>query len=193
MKLIDNFLDESNFSTLKNFVESMDFPWFYIPTVSLPPDAIVTDTLAKETSGFNHTVFDHETNLKSFFFQSMPLILTTFEEKFQIKIKKLLRIRLGMKHPKIGFTEQNYNLPHVDYFYPHGTLIYYINDSDGDTFVFNEFFNEQDGEPTKFSVQQRVTPRANRMLYLENGLQYHTASNPIMTDRRMIININFIT
>jgi hypothetical protein len=193
MIVVDNFLDESNFLTLKSFIESMDFPWFYIPTVSLPPNAIITDPLAKETFGFNHTVYDHETDIKSFFFQSMPLILTTFEEKFEIKIKKLLRIRLGMKHPKIGFSKENYNLPHVDYFYPHGTLIYYINDSDGDTFIFNETFNDARGEPENFSIQSRVTPKANRMLFLEDGLQYHTASNPIVSDRRIIININFIS
>ncbi len=191
MKIIDNFLDQENFNKLQDFVLSMDFPWFYISTVSMPPDAIISDPLAKETFGFNHMVYDYTTESKSFFFNSMPIILTTFEEKFNTKIKKLLRIRMGMKHPKIGFTEQNYNLPHVDYFFPHATLIYFINDSDGDTRIFDQVY-ERDPEPENFTVKSRVTPKANRMLYLENGLTYHTASNPFQYDRRIILNINLL-
>jgi hypothetical protein len=137
-------------------------------------------------------VYNYEDENKSFVFEAMAPILTKFEEKCQTKIQKLLRIRMGMKHPKLGFGPENYNLPHVDYFYPHGTLIYYINDSDGDTRIFDQTF---DGtvEPTNFTVKARVVPKANRMLYLENGFVYHTAANPIHHDRRIVININLQT
>ena len=191
MIIIDDFLDDKNFKTLQEFVLSMDFPWYYIPTVSMPPDAIITDPFARETFGYNHMVYEHTTNQKSFFFDSLPLILTTFEEKFNVTIQKLLRVRYGMKHPKLGFTNENYNLPHVDYFTPHGTLIYYINDSDGDTRIFDQVFEEE--EPDTFTVKTLVTPKANRMLYLENGLVYHTAANPILSDRRIVLNINLLT
>lgn len=192
MQIIDNFLDDVNFQKLKTFVESPEFPWFYVSHVSLPPGADMPDPLSQETFGYNHMVFNHEDNNKSFFFQSMPLILTKFEEVFHTKIQKLLRIRMGMKHPKLGFTEKNYNLPHVDYFTPHSTLIYYINDSDGDTRIFDQEFIEGYDEPSTFTIKTKVTPKANRMLYLKNGLVYHTAANPILTDRRIVLNINLI-
>lgn len=193
MIVLDDFLNKKDFDVLQNFIESMDFPWFYVSNVSLPPGANFQDQQAKETFGFNHTVYNYEDGTPSFFFQSMPIILTTFEEKYNKKIKKLLRIRLGMKHPKLGFTQENYNLPHVDYHFPHATLIYYINKTDGDTFIFEQEFTEEAGEPDNFSVAARVNPIPNRMLYLENGLQYHTASNPIDHDRRIVLNINLIT
>lgn len=193
MIVLDDFLNKKDFDVLQNFIESMDFPWFYVSNVSLPPGANFQDQQAKETFGFSHTVYNYEDGTPSFFFQSMPIILTTFEEKYNKKIKKLLRIRLGMKHPKLGFTQENYNLPHVDYHFPHATLIYYINKTDGDTFIFEQEFTEEAGEPDNFSVAARVNPIPNRMLYLENGLQYHTASNPIDHDRRIVLNINLIT
>ena len=193
MRVLDDFLNKKDFEVLQSFIESMDFPWFYVSNVSLPPGANFQDQLAKETFGFNHTVYNYEGGTPSFFFQSMPVILTTFEETFNKKIKKLLRIRLGMKHPKLGFTKENYNLPHVDYHFPHETLIYYINKTDGDTFIFEQAFTEEAGEPDNFSVAARINPIPNRMLYLENGLQYHTASNPIEYDRRIVLNINLIT
>lgn len=193
MRVLDDFLNPNDFHLLRSFVESMDFPWFYVSNVSLPPGANFQDPLAVETYGYNHTVYNYEDNNQSFFFQSMPTILTTFEEKFEKKIKKLLRIRLGMKHPKLGFTKENYNLPHVDYHLPHDTLIYYINETDGDTFIFDQTFCEEAGEPNSFSVAARVNPKPNRMLYLQNGLQYHTASNPIYHDSRIVLNINLVT
>jgi hypothetical protein len=194
MQIIDNFLDDSNFLLIKEHVESMDFPWFYIPTVSLPPGSVIKDPMARETSGYNHIAYDSETLNKSFFFPSLSNILIQFEDTFEKKIKKLLRARLSVKHPKLGFTKDNYNLPHVDYFFPHETLIYYINDADGDTIIFNEMYDDIcKDEPEKFIIRDRVCPKANRMLYLENGFQYHTASNPISTDRRIILNINLIT
>jgi len=192
MQIIDNFLDDLNFQKFKSFVESPEFPWFYVSHVSLPPGADILDPLAKETFGYNHMVYNHEDNNQSFVFKSMPMILTTIEEKFDVKIKKLLRIRMGMKHPKTGFTDVNYNLPHVDYFSPHSTLIYYINDSDGDTRIFDQEFKEDIGEPNAFTVKCRVTPKANRMLFLKNGLVYHTAANPILFDRRIVLNINLL-
>jgi hypothetical protein len=192
MQIIDDFLDNVNFQKFKSFVESPEFPWFYVSHVSLPPNAEIIDPLAQETFGYNHMVYNHEDNNKSFVFQSMPLILTTIEEKFKVKIKKLLRIRMGMKHPKLGFTELNYNLPHVDYFIPHTTLIYYINTSDGNTRVFDQEYSDKTGEPNKFTVNSQVTPKENRMLFLKNGLVYHTAANPILSDRRIVLNINLI-
>jgi hypothetical protein len=192
MHIIDNFLDDADFQTLKTHIESPDFPWFYVSTVSLPPGADMPDPMSQETFGYNHMVYNHEDESKSYMFRAMPPILVKFEELFNTKIQKLLRIRMGMKHPKIGFGPDNYNLPHVDYFYPHSTLIYYINDSDGDTRIFDQVFDGTD-EPTDFIVKARIAPKANRMLYLENGFVYHTAANPIHHDRRMVININLQT
>ena len=36
-----------------------------------------------------------------------------------------------------------------------------------------------------------VDPKANRLLII-NGLQYHTASNPINAKRRVIFNVNTV-
>jgi hypothetical protein len=105
----------------------------------------------------------------------------------------LIRVRMSIKFQKQGFTSNNYNIPHVDYCYPHETLILYLNDSDGDTRIFNEW-STYTGKgtaigPESFTTQTRVTPKANRLIWF-NGLQYHTASNPIEETKRAIININ---
>jgi hypothetical protein len=85
-------------------------------------------------------------------------------------------------------------MPHVDYFYPHESFIFYLNDSDGDTRVFNEWCTFTRTMPLaldSFTTQTRVTPKANRLVWI-NGLQYHTASNPIESTKRVIINLNLL-
>ena len=69
------------------------------------------------------------------------------------------------------------------------SVIYYLNKSDGDTWMFNETFKSLP-EPDEFTVKDRITPKPNRLLVF-NGLDYHTASNPINSTTRFIININY--
>jgi hypothetical protein len=47
MQIIDNFLDDADFQILKTYIESPDFPWFYISHVSLPEGAIFEDPMAQ--------------------------------------------------------------------------------------------------------------------------------------------------
>lgn len=189
MKIIDNFLPHEQFTKIQNLILSADFPWYYIPNVSLPPGSVITDPLAVETYGYLHTVYYYAENSKSFALEVMEPILDAYEKHFG-KIEKILRIRLSKKHPKLGFTKENYNLPHVDFNFPHKTLIYYLNDSDGDTRIFDQIYKEN-VEPEAFTTKALVTPKENRVLKID-GLQYHTASNPFEYDRRIVLNINLI-
>ena len=193
--IFDDFLDLEQFNVLQEQIMSMQFPWFYNKHVSmLPEHNNIQDPLAKETDGFHHVFYDKSDNAKSFTFSILNNLFIALEQKLNISTKDMLRIIASMKTPKINFTEQNYNLPHIDYNFPHKSLIYYINDSDGDTRIFNEKFvlthnGSGIGFRDKFHIRERVTPKSNRLLLID-GLIYHTASNPIEAERRVIININ---
>lgn len=195
--VIDNFLPEREFLELQKSVMSVNFPWFYCEHVSLAPeDNVIEDALAVETDGFHHIFYDKEYSVKSFTYEYLTAFLNRLTDTLGFSSDHLIRIRSSLKSPKIGFTEENYNLPHVDYFFPHETMIYYLNDSDGDTRIFNEEFlhttgNFGIGHHTTFTTKHRVTPKANRLLWI-NGFRYHTASNPIDSKRRVILNINLL-
>lgn len=185
--VIDNFIDDKDFKNVQNFVLSPNFPWFYQSNVSLPPGSVIFDPMAIETFGWNHQVYNAEEGYKAYSLEYFEPILNQMKKTFGDHIE-FIRIRLSMKTHKLGFTKDNYNLPHVDYHFPHKTVIFYINDSDGDTWIFNEELIDK--EPIKFSVKERINPKANRLLQI-NGLQYHTASNPISNERRVVLNINY--
>lgn len=193
--IIDNFLDDQEFKDLSSFVLSQKFPWFFGEYVSVDPKdrELINDPLAVETSGFHHIVFDKEMSIKSFTFSAAEPFFNRLHEKFGYELQHLIRARYGMKFQKSDYTSDNYNIPHVDYFFPHHTIIFYLNDSDGDTRLFEQQYvlikNGEGIGQTQFNTQARITPKANRLL-LFDGLQYHTASNPILSHRRIVFNIN---
>lgn len=192
MKILDNFLPARQFAELQNTIMARGFPWFYVETVSLPSEDqhFIKDKMAKETDGFYHILYDREQNITSFADPALENFYQAVERQLGYTKNHLIRSRLSLKMPKIGFTTENYNLPHVDYYFEHDTIIYYINDCDGDTRFFNEYYIKDEEEITKFSVKEMITPKANRLVIF-NGLQYHTASNPFNFSRRIVININY--
>lgn len=191
MKIIDDFLPKDKFIKLYDAVMSNGFPWFYTPYVSLPPgEHDFNDPMAVETLGWYHLLYDNTDGSGSRYYDLFIEFFEELEIRFGYTKDQLLRARLSLKTPKPGFTKEHYNLPHIDYNFPHIVLLYYINDSDGDTRMFNEFFTGFPA-PSNFTVQQTVKPVANRLVIFD-GRQYHTAANPIDTDRRVIFNLNLL-
>lgn len=191
IQIIDNLLPESYATELSNLFTDQNFPWYYTPNTSYIDEIsnnkfIENDSSLKDTDAFIHG-FMIQGRKTSPYFESVRPVLYFLEQKTGISITTLLRIRGVMVHKNSGFG--NYiNIPHVDLSYPHNTLIYYVNDSDGDTVIFNEKYT---GEPdyNKKTIRQTVSPKRNRAV-LFNGLQYHTGSVP-KNDHRFLINFNF--
>jgi len=196
LRIFDNFLDSAEFDKLSNIILGSNFPWFFGEYVSLDPtdSALIKDPMAIETWGFHHSVFEQEWNVKSFTYEYLEPLFEKINKEFGFTRRHLIRARLSLKFQKHGFTSDNYNMPHVDYFYPHESFIFYLNDCDGDTRVFNEWSTSTGTiplSPDSFTTQTRITPKANRLVWI-NGLQYHTASNPIENSKRVIINLNLL-
>jgi len=195
IKIFENFLPQDDFLLLQEQVLSRYFPWFYCEYVSLAvKDNDIKDPAAVETDGYHHVFYDKEWNVESYVNEHLHLLYYIIEKKLNLQMKKLIRSRGSVKSPRIGFTKHNYNLPHVDYFFPHETIIYYLNNSDGNTRIFDQKFlnigNNGIGYNEGFTVFQEVEPKANRLLWF-NGLQYHTASNPLNCNRRIVLNLNY--
>jgi hypothetical protein len=189
MEVIDNFLTHIDFKNLSSVIMGKQFPWYYTETVSAPHGLFKPDTInCKETDGFFnniHNVFTMQEpspaiELFGGFFHAIETLGYTPDDFYVL--------RLSMKFPKTGYTDQTYQLPHVDFTdKPHDTLIFYLNDSDGNTRIFDQYY---DGSiPENFTVKEQVKPVKNRLIKFD-GFQYHTAANPVETSRRIIINLN---
>jgi len=112
-------------------------------------------------------------------------ILNTFAKKHGIEIKKILRIKANILNKT--YKEDHIHPPHVDMNTPHLVLLYYVNDSDGDTVIFNEKYSVVSPSLT---VNRTVSPKAGSAI-LFDGLTYHSSSSPQYAEERIVLNINF--
>lgn len=114
-------------------------------------------------------------------------ILNTFAKKHGIKIKEILRIKANIlnKTDKKGHIHP----PHIDMTTPHMVLLYYVNDSDGDTVIFDQKYDG--GEVPMLTVNRTVEPKAGSAIVFD-GLTYHSSSSPQYAEERIVLNINFI-
>jgi Rps23 Pro-64 3,4-dihydroxylase Tpa1-like proline 4-hydroxylase len=105
-------------------------------------------------------------------------------------LDELIRIKLNLTYPV--YTEAEYSTPHCDIFQieNHQTAIYYINDSDGDTVIFNEKY-ETNTTYDKLTIKQKITPKQGRLVIF-NGMYLHAAGIPRNSECRMVANINFL-
>lgn len=86
-----------------------------------------------------------------------------------------------------NLSDNTYNIPHIDDNIEHFVMIYYINDSDGDTYIFNETYDKTKKELT---IYQRIKPKKGKFLVFD-GKYFHSSSNPQKSTIRSVININF--
>ena len=130
-------------------------------------------------------------------FQDSPVyypclkVLNKFLTKHQIGISEIIRIKSNIM---LQSNNPNYQSPHVDQKTEHKVFLYYINDSDGDTVFFNEFWSEQNEDVVidgSLTEQIRIKPKMGRGVVFD-GLQYHASSSPQLNGWRCVLNIDFI-
>lgn len=77
--------------------------------------------------------------------------------------------------------------PHCDMNKGGWTAIYYVNDSDGDTVIFNERYN---GKPIKnFTVNKKITPKKGKCVMFPTDY-VHSGGFPFSSINRTVINFN---
>ena len=116
-EVIDNYLPQEQFQSIKDILMGSVFPWFYKPDVTSFKNEI-TDTMY-----FVHMFYHDHAPSSAFMGNIFPLI-----EK--LNPKALLRIK-GNLYPNIG--KRIKDLDHVDYEFEHKGAIFYINTNNGPT------------------------------------------------------------
>lgn len=139
---------------------------------------------------YTSTIFQEDASLNYnqplfYFFQPVLLIVEDILKSF--KINKFIRIKCNILTQAEEFPVDHYNIVHTDGKTPNlVSVIYYCNDSDGDTFLFNEIYNPEK-ITTELNVAKRITPKKNRVVIFDS-MRYHASSNPTVNQSRMVIN-----
>lgn len=111
---------------------------------------------------------------------------------------KALNINYNLQRLKINFNPKEViehrgscYVPHVDIENGGGwTGIYYVNQSDGDTVIFNELTHQPVRNHEELSVKQVIKNVRGRIaIFNQNSL--HAGCPPIESENRIVINFNF--
>ena len=192
IQVIEDFLPKSYQDEIENLLLSKKFPWFYLSNLSYDDNEFTSswtrnDSRLKDSEGFTH-IFKDDEGISSPYFEFFKPLVYFIELKTGYPVSNLYRLRSVMTCKDTSFTENTFNLPHVDLKHPHKTLVYYVNDSSGDTILFKEHWNGR-LDFSKKEIVKRVSPKKGRAVIFD-GFRYHTGSAPT-NNPRVLINLNF--
>lgn len=196
VKVTDNVLSNKEIKDLYSLmVDTNRMPWYYRATSSYL-DRPQNDTLKYEGGLVHVFLMDGKDN--SEFAPYIRRIINDACQAAGMKVNYLHRAKANLNtiNPKPLI-----HMPHTDFPYsPKYTGIIYVDDSDGDTVIYNESFDMtsekhsydycRDTYDFKLTVSQTIEPRANRLLCF-NTNQYHSAASPVNHATRIVINFNF--
>ena len=172
-KIVNDAVSKSYQDLIEEVLTSEEFRWSYQPKIT------DNDNLNDTNSGFGVTLL--RDNYKSEYAGLLyPVLLEAFD-KYQkdVIIKNVFRIRAGMF---VKNQTQGANMPHVDWDFEHMTMLYYVNDSDGPTNIF-----DYKGE----KLIQEIEPKKGRGVIM-TGDTYHSSSSPRNHINRIVVNYNFL-
>lgn len=178
------------------------FPWYTIDRIGHKDYFDKTDTNVyidgnvSDFSGLYHMVLDEEgprSDDLSFFIK----ILESYCSIMNKTVSTIHRIRIRYTHPVPDHNELKYAAPHIDFnsktYYT--TLVYYVDDSDGDTVLFSKkHIAGTEYDPVvkeKLNEVYRHTPKKGEAVVF-NGHRYHAGNYPIQHGRRIVINFDFV-
>ena len=193
-------------TTLQNHVDDAInndmFPWFFMDSIRTQreyTEKYLEDiprwdmTKVVDSFGLIHLVaINNERN--SPYYDMCRTILYFLEEKANIEINDILRIRIRRTMRTPDTNESTYNTPHVDLLHdrPFYTFVYYVEESDGQTIFFNETYKQNSKASLRETPQiiERVPhKKGNGVLF--DGFRYHAGNSPQKFVKRTVSNFDF--
>ena len=172
MQIIDNFMPFDWWQGTYNIIGGDDFPWYLNKDTSYESDNYYQMT---------HTYCVRNKVYSNWFTTIQPLI-DEFQKQTTYQLKNIDRIKSNLLFNRPISVEQKQKIIHQDSEDPnYVTLLYYLQDSDGDTIMYQE---------DKKTEIIRVEPKANRAVIFDSRT-WHTADLPANHQTRQVVNFVF--
>jgi hypothetical protein len=195
--LIDDCIPKEVQDEIEEMFTDAIFPWYYLQSSNygndidnIPASKRSLSELEKvsDCPQFFHNIYSKDkwcTDLGVYNF--FKIILSV-----PYSIGKILRIKSNLTYPIPDRENTVIGIPHCDFTGNIPNLltgIYYVNDSDGETIIFNEVFEDKIYD--NLSIKLKIEPKKGRLV-LFNGSYLHCATNPYNTSHRIVVNFNFL-
>lgn len=186
MQIIDSFIPKQYQIELFNTISGTRFDWNYQDhTIANHPDPrYFHKEPYRDTPYFHHLFFRDDRDKVSPYFGLVKPLLMFFEHRTGYKIKHTVRVVANLLLPT---TNTIIGIPHLDADSATSdlkTILYYINDIDGHTTLFNEEY--KGNPPESLTILDTVNPKMGRAVIFDSE-RYHSSGTPTK-GRRMVIN-----
>jgi hypothetical protein len=190
IKIYDDILEVSESDHIEKCLKDPRFPWFFVDTefasTVLPEYSLLdSDINTQETTLLGHS-FYLDGKQESINYKISDFILDRFIGRSGISFNSLVRSKANLQFKSAELNRSNYTTPHVDSLTPHHVLIYYVNNSDGNTVIFDRVLGQ---DKTEYKIIKEIEPKKGRFL-LFDGKHYHAAKFALINNVRININFN---
>ena len=169
IKVYDNIISPIFQNEIENFLISNKLPYYFSH-----------NAVREDNENFTPAFFHSFTEVNENFSRQPSFYIFNILYKFcfskNITLYNILRARTHIQLPSIS---PQVHSPHIDDNDPHWVLLYYVNDSDGDTILYKDK-----------TIIKKVSPKKGRMVFFDGSI-WHSASTP-QKNVRSVINFNFI-
>ena len=184
--VVDNFLPVERQEELKNLFLNSLFPWYYKSTLSQNTKKTNFDSAV--APGFGH-VFFNDDGVVSNYYDAIANIPELAVNNTPFSFNKMIYARTFLQMPLT--TTHGITNPHIDVTgLSHGVCIYYVDDADGETVIFDKTSHNSDQDFSNMRILQTINPRKGRIV-LFDGSRYHANILP-QRGPRCIINFDFV-
>lgn len=203
--LIDGLLDDVSFGVIKNSITKFG-NWDFGHNTSknksylnyIYPNSPTISNIADSPQFVNKIYFNRSFYANDFYRSEVlyDLVLNIIH-KFQLKFNynfyvEPIRIKSNFQYPIIDYKKGMFNTPHVDS-PPQEKIddsfitgIYYLNNSDGSTYLFDQIWEGEKYD--KLTTFKEIESKANRLV-LFSTKRLHAGSPPTK-DIRVLLNLN---
>jgi hypothetical protein len=175
-----DFLSQQEKYNIDSTFWSTDNPWTYQPiTLSDLSNPNVVDL----KTGYDICYFTFEPQIGSKQYEAVKTMIFKFLDLNNINYLNILRIKFNIT-PTHDTIKQS--PPHSDSKKPHLNFIYYLNDCEGETVLYNEQtdFVNSFSDPTIF---KKVVPECGKAIIFD-GRHFHAVTPPSKMPLRAVIN-----
>jgi hypothetical protein len=179
-EIIDNIVDLDIQNEIESALLGSEANWRFSRSSAYNPKLYpdVSDEQRRQITQFNHIVFDGQIRNPNY-----DLYTRVAHAVADKKNQKILAITNMRAHLQLPIHNKPIGIPHVDKHDPNpfSVIVYYVNDTDGDTVLYNQDKTEL----------VRISPKKGRCVVFDGNI-YHRAGMPTI-DIRCIINYNLYT
>ena len=186
IKIYDDIISKNLQDEILNKLQHGNFPWFLSHNTLGSGENIESNNI-KEYLQFEHYFYHWDTNDQKTYANSdttlVDKLLNEIVSFFKWDLFEVFRVKSNLQTQCENNKKEYYNSPHVDI--PNKnlkTMIYYVNNSDGNTFFFDNKEN--------LNIIDSVEPKKGRLVVFDGNI-LHSGQHPIQSEKRIVLNINF--